>query len=92
MPSYAAASLMCGFQGPQRRNAGEGMGLLMPWGYAAGDLMAGGAPAQPAASSAGGLLDELSGLSGAQPNGHAEGAAGNAADMFGGLSFTGKTF
>ena len=54
--------------------------------------MAGGAPAQPAASSAGGLLAELSGLSGAQPNGHGGGAAGNAADMFGGLSFTGQTF
>ena len=52
--------------------------------------MAGGAPAQPAPSSAGGLLDELSGLSGAQPNGHVGGAAENAADMFGGLSFTGQ--
>ena len=58
--------------------------------YTAGDLMAGGAPAQPAASSAGGLLDELSGLSRVQPNGHAGGAAENAADMFGGLSFTGE--
>ena len=58
---------------------------------AAGDLMAGGAPAQPAATSADGLLEELSGLSLAQPNGHVDGAANHAADMFGGLAFTGET-
>ena len=58
--------------------------------YTAGDLMAGGAPTQPAASSAGGLLDELSGLSGAQLNGHVDGTAESPADIFGGLSFTGE--
>jgi len=67
--------------------------------HIAGELMGANTQDQPSASSAGGLLDELSGLSGpsaggfAQTNGVSDGEHANAngaTDMFGGLSLGGR--
>jgi len=68
--------------------------------HIAGELMGANTQDQPSASSAGGLLDELSGLSGpsaggfTQTNGVSDGRQANAAngatDMFGGLSLGGR--